>query len=110
MSTTFDIETSDKVAHLQLNRPDASNSMTREFRSELPEAVRALDATGSVRALVIASTDKHFCGGMDLSVFTGGGGAAESGSPEPGRVRPSCARPSSARVRAPVSPAPRPLR
>ena len=59
MSTTptcFDVERIGKVAHLRLNRPDAYNSMTREFWSELPEAVRALDATGSVRALVISST------------------------------------------------------
>ena len=43
MSTTptcFDVERIGKVAHLRLNRPDAYNSMTREFWSELPEAVR----------------------------------------------------------------------
>ena len=33
-----------KVAHLRLNRPDAYNSMTREFWTELPTAVRAADA------------------------------------------------------------------
>jgi enoyl-CoA hydratase len=88
MHTTFEIETTDKVAHLRLNRPDAYNSMTREFWSELPEAVRALDATGSVRALVISSTGKHFCAGMDLGVFTGGAGGGDgSGSKEAGRVR-----------------------
>jgi enoyl-CoA hydratase len=90
MSTTFEIETAHQVAHLRLNRPDAYNSMTREFWSELPDAVRALDATGTVRALVISSSGKHFCAGMDLSVFTGGasGGGVGDGSPaEVGRVR-----------------------
>lgn len=89
MSTTFEIETADHVAHLRLNRPDAYNSMTREFWSELPDAVRALDATGTVRALVISSTGKHFCAGMDLAVFTGGGGgtADAGGSREEGRRR-----------------------
>ncbi|WP_426571866.1 crotonase/enoyl-CoA hydratase family protein [Aquihabitans sp. McL0605] len=91
MSTTFTIEHLDHVAHLQLNRPEAYNSMTREFWSELPEAVRALDATGTTRALVISSTGKHFCAGMDLAVFTGGAGSdgagAPAGSRETGRVR-----------------------
>ncbi|HWJ60738.1 MAG TPA: crotonase/enoyl-CoA hydratase family protein [Acidimicrobiales bacterium] len=87
-ATTFEIETIGKVAHLRLNRPDAYNSMTREFWSELPDAVRELDATGSVRALVISSTGKHFCAGMDLGVFTGGGtGGGDGGSKEAGRLR-----------------------
>ncbi len=49
--------------------------MTRAFWTELPEAVRELDAGGAVRAIVISSTGKHFCAGMDLAVFTGGGAA-----------------------------------
>jgi enoyl-CoA hydratase len=89
MSTTFEIETLGKVAHLRLNRPDAYNSMTREFWSELPDAVRALDAEGATRALVISSTGKHFCAGMDLGVFTGAapGTGADGGSKEAGRLR-----------------------
>lgn len=93
-SPCFEITASDGVAHLQLNRPDAYNSMIREFWSDLPAAVRALDKTGAVRALVISSTGKHFCAGMDLGVFTGGslggsaeGGSSDAGSTEPGRVR-----------------------
>jgi enoyl-CoA hydratase len=92
-ATCFEIERVGKVAHLRLNRPDAYNSMTREFWSELPEAVEELDADGSVRVIVISSTGKHFCAGMDLAVFTGGGGGAMGGAgrdgkaPEEGRVR-----------------------
>lgn len=87
-ATTFEITTTDGVAHLRLNRPDAYNSMTREFWEELPAAVRELDATGAVRALVISAEGKHFCAGMDLGVFTSGGpAAAEGGSTEVGRLR-----------------------
>lgn len=88
--TCFDVEVVDRVAHLRLNRPDAYNSMIREFWSELPEAVRELDAEGTTRALVISSTGKHFCAGMDLAVFTGGGGIGGDGEPrtrEAGRQR-----------------------
>ena len=87
-ATTFEIEVEGSVAHLRLNRPDAYNSMTKEFWSELPAAVRALDASGAVRALVISSTGKHFCAGMDLAVFTGGDSSTLGGSDkELGRVR-----------------------
>jgi enoyl-CoA hydratase len=92
-ATCFEVERLGKVAHLRLNRPDDYNSMTREFWAELPAAVRELDDDGSVRAIVISSTGKHFSAGMDLAVFSGGGGdalggAGSNGAPaEEGRVR-----------------------
>lgn len=85
-ATCFEITTTDGVSHLQLNRPDAYNSMIREFWDELPAAVRELDAAGATRALVISSTGKHFCAGMDLSVFTGGENPG-AGDAEIGRLR-----------------------
>ena len=86
-ATCFEIEKSGGVAHLRLNRPDAYNSMIKAFWSELPDAVRELDAAGDTRALVISSTGKHFCAGMDLAVFGGGSDALGSGEQEIGRVR-----------------------
>lgn len=86
-TTCFEIERDGGVAHLRLNRPEAYNSMIREFWAELPAAVRDLDATGTVRALVISSTGKHFCAGMDLGVFTGGSDAMGDGATEIGRLR-----------------------
>jgi len=84
----FDVSISDKVAHLQLNRPDRYNSMIPAFWSELPTIIRELDAAGSARAVVISSTGKHFCAGMDLAVFTGGGGlGGDGGVSEEGRRR-----------------------
>jgi len=89
--TCFDVTMDGKVAHLQLNRPDSLNSMTREFWSELPAIVRDLDDRGEARAIVISSTGKHFSAGMDLAVFTGGGsieaGQGGGGSEELGRKR-----------------------
>lgn len=67
---TFDLMVNEKIAHLQLNRPEAYNSMSREFWREFPDAIRALDTTAEARVLVISSTGKHFCAGMDLAVFT----------------------------------------
>ena len=87
--TCFDVEHVGKVAHVQLKRPDAYNTMTREFWSELPEIVSELDAAGNTRVVVLSSTGKHFSAGMDLAVFTGGGGDAlgGGGAREEGRVR-----------------------
>src|SRR5262245_9733481 len=86
--TCFNVETKDKVAHIQLKRPDAFNTMTRAFWNELPAIVNEINDQGSARAIVISSTGKHFSAGMDLSVFTDGQGAAGEGArAETGRVR-----------------------
>ncbi|MCU0277622.1 MAG: crotonase/enoyl-CoA hydratase family protein [Candidatus Nanopelagicales bacterium] len=71
--TCFDVAVEDKVAHVQLNRPDALNTMIPAFWSELPQLVTELSDRGDVRAIVISSTGKHFSAGMDLSVFTSSG-------------------------------------
>jgi len=72
----FDVDVSDRVAHLRLSRPDELNTMTADFWRELPEIVTGLSDAGSARCVVISSTGKHFSAGMDLSVFTGGDLAA----------------------------------
>jgi enoyl-CoA hydratase len=87
--TCFNVETEDKVAHIQLKRPDAFNTMTRAFWNELPAIVNGINDEGAARAIVISSTGKHFSAGMDLSVFTDGQGAAGEGGQraETGRAR-----------------------
>ena len=85
--TCFEIEESEGVAHLVLSRPDELNTMIPAFWSELPEIVRELSDSGRIRALVISSTGKHFCAGMDLSVFTGGSELDQNDSKEKGRQR-----------------------
>jgi enoyl-CoA hydratase len=69
MASCFDLDIAEGVATIRFNRPDAFNSMTRAFWSELPEAVRDIDANARARVIVLASTGKHFTSGMDLSVF-----------------------------------------
>jgi enoyl-CoA hydratase len=67
---TFTLNVDNHIAHLVLSRPDAYNSMNRDFWREFPEAIRQLDVDAEARVLVISSTGKHFCAGMDLEVFT----------------------------------------
>jgi enoyl-CoA hydratase len=75
--TCFEVTLDSGVAHIRLNRPDALNTMNRAFWNELPAIVRDIDDNARARCIVISSTGKHFCAGMDLSVFSGtaGGGA-----------------------------------
>ncbi len=65
----FDVEISDKVGHIRMNRPEKSNSMVAAFWRELPEIVDDWSASGEVRAVVLSSIGRHFCSGMDLEVF-----------------------------------------
>lgn len=85
--TCFEIEESDGVAHVVLSRPDEFNTMVPAFWSELPEIINGLSDSGRVRAVVVSSTGKHFCAGMDLSVFTGGSNLDGDDSREVGRQR-----------------------
>ena len=47
--TCFNVETKDKVAHIQLKRPDVFNAMNRAFWNELPALVN--DISDNARAL-----------------------------------------------------------
>ena len=74
--TCFTVSIADGVAHVQLNRPEKMNSMTRAFWSELPAIVRDIDDNARARVIVLSSTGKHFSSGMDLDVFSPEGSLA----------------------------------
>jgi enoyl-CoA hydratase len=78
----FSLETQDRVAHLQLNRPERLNTMSPPFFPALRDAVRGLGiAGGDTRALVISSTGRHFCAGMALDVFGSGDALLATATP-----------------------------
>jgi enoyl-CoA hydratase len=81
--TCFKVEIEHQVAHIQLSRPDAFNTMTRPFWNELPAIVQDIDDNARARVIVISSTGKHFCAGMDLSVFTDGDGVTGGAGADP---------------------------
>ena len=65
----FEVELEENVAHLRMCRPEALNSLSREFWSELPEIVRELDGEGRARVLVLSSTGRHFTAGLDFELL-----------------------------------------
>ena len=69
--TCFTLTTTDHIAHLVLNRPEAMNTMHPTFWRELDAVLAQLHQSGQARALVISSTGKHFSAGMALEVFAG---------------------------------------
>ena len=82
----FDVEESGGVAHVQLSRGEKLNTMIPEFWSELPAIVDEISDSGRARVIVLSAQGRHFCAGMDLSVFSGGA-SLESEAGEIGRRR-----------------------
>lgn len=75
--TRINVSVDDKVGHIQLCQPDEYNRMPPAFWTEFPEAVQDLDRSGSVRAIVVSSTGKHFTAGLDVSSFGSMTGSAQ---------------------------------
>ena len=59
--SSLSVEQYDGVGHIILNRVGALNALSREFCHEIDDALRDLDNTESIRAILISSALKHFC-------------------------------------------------
>ncbi len=68
----FDVSIEAGIAHIVMNRPEKRNNMNRAFWRELPELIEKLDADAEARVIVLSSTGPHFCGGIDVSMFSDG--------------------------------------
>jgi enoyl-CoA hydratase len=77
--TCFAVDVADHVAHVRMIRPERANSMIPAFWSELPQIVDDLSESGDARVIVLSAEGRHFCSGMDLTVF---GGDSDVGSGE----------------------------
>jgi enoyl-CoA hydratase len=66
---SFELNLDNGVADLKLGNAKFKNALTKDFFVEFPAAIRALDQSGAVRALVLHSEGTHFCSGIDLNFF-----------------------------------------
>ena len=66
----FEVDESGGIAHVRLSRGEQLNTMVPEFWSELPAIVDEISDAGRARVIVLSSEGRHFCAGMDLSVFS----------------------------------------
>jgi 2-(1,2-epoxy-1,2-dihydrophenyl)acetyl-CoA isomerase len=65
----------DGVAHLRLNRPEASNGMNVPFLRELYDAVMTATGQPGLRALLLTGEGPNFCAGGDVKTFAAKGEA-----------------------------------
>jgi 2-(1,2-epoxy-1,2-dihydrophenyl)acetyl-CoA isomerase len=72
MSELIQVDLSDSVATLTLNRPNAANSISLVGARELLDAVKALNHT-AVRCVLITGVGKTFCTGGDVKEFSAQG-------------------------------------
>ena len=68
----FELTKDGHIANLILNRPDEFNTMIRKFWVELPEVLEEINRDSEIRAVIMSSTGRHFCAGMDLAAFSNG--------------------------------------
>lgn len=85
--TWYELDRHGPVAEVRLSRPDELNTLQPAFWTEFPALLARLD-DGATRAVVISSTGRHFCAGLDLAVLADGGLFGDDGAvTEPGRRR-----------------------
>jgi 2-(1,2-epoxy-1,2-dihydrophenyl)acetyl-CoA isomerase len=63
-------EVRDNVAHVTLNRPQASNALDLEMAKQLMAAALRCEADRNVRAVLLKGEGKSFCAGGDVKIFT----------------------------------------
>ena len=56
----------DQLVTITLNRPEALNSINRQLKQELNEAIRRFDRDDSARVAIITGAGRAFCAGRDL--------------------------------------------
>lgn len=59
------------VATIRINRPEKKNSFTLDMVDKWAAALRAAEADGDVRVVVLTGSGDSFCTGVDLSFFDG---------------------------------------
>ena len=84
---SFKYSSEEGVGHLVLNKGEDLNKMTMNFWYELPRILDDIDRDASLRVLILSSTGKHFCAGMDLKNFGTLGSDSEKKTNVPDKAR-----------------------
>ena len=84
---SFKYSSDEGIGHLVLNKGEDLNKMTMNFWYELPKILDEIDRDASLRVLILSSTGKHFCAGMDLKNFGTLGNDSEKKTNVPDKAR-----------------------
>ncbi|MCI0823331.1 MAG: enoyl-CoA hydratase/isomerase family protein, partial [Chloroflexi bacterium] len=66
MAETVLYEKQDNIVTITLNRPDSLNSINRQLRQELGEAIEQFDGEEDAFVAIITGAGRAFCAGRDL--------------------------------------------
>ena len=64
------IQKQDKIATVELNRPEVLNAMSKEMITGLGEAVQQLAAEENIQVVILKGAGDHFCSGADVNLFS----------------------------------------
>ncbi len=64
---TIIVDTSDDIAVIRLNRPDALNALNQKLLGELCTALEEADASDKVRCIIVTGSEKAFAAGADIT-------------------------------------------
>lgn len=85
-------QTSDRIATITLNRPEARNALSSEVLRRLPDRIIEADEDDGVDVIVLTGTDPAFSAGLDLKELGSTGGNLGGGSGADGSVNSRGAR------------------
>jgi enoyl-CoA hydratase/carnithine racemase len=81
--TQIELDVSDRIATITLDRPEVLNAFTGTMMAEMIDAFDRTDADDGVRAVIVTGRGRGFCAGADLSgggeTFSRGGGGEPTG-------------------------------
>jgi 2-(1,2-epoxy-1,2-dihydrophenyl)acetyl-CoA isomerase len=64
-----ELEIRGNVGYITLNRPDAANALNAEVARQLDQAALRCEENADLRAVLMTSSGRMFCGGGDLKAF-----------------------------------------
>ena len=71
MAETVLYEKTENIVTITLNRPDSLNSINRQLRADLAEAITNFDADPDARVAIVTGAGRAFCAGRDLKERAG---------------------------------------
>jgi enoyl-CoA hydratase len=71
------LETTDGVATVTLNRPQAMNALSRALRAEIVRTFAALRDDADVGVIILTGAGRAFCAGLDLKELSGESGGSD---------------------------------
>lgn len=67
--STLNLSLEGGVAHIELNRPQRANALSRALWDDLRAALHEVDALPAARVAVLSGAGRHFCAGIDLELL-----------------------------------------